>query len=218
VLAALFGLGLACATALEATPPALAPDSPEAGCIACHASQASELRFAPFHREGARGYGCLVCHLPHRGDPERDRGPSFPNRRCEDCHLEVLAQFALPFGHPLDGFVGCTSCHPAHGLPRRENREHTRSGACVSCHLEMGGPWVFDHEGDRNFGCLSCHEPHGSSNRRLLTHATTQMLCMTCHAFLDLEHLAGLGGGPFSSCLNCHTEIHGSYYDRHFLR
>jgi predicted CXXCH cytochrome family protein len=102
-------------------------------------------------------------------------------------------------------------------VARRERREVLRHDACVACHREFDFPFQFEHEGDRNWLCLSCHEPHGSANRRLLTHADTRQLCLSCHASLDDEH-AQSPGSPFLQCLQCHTEVHGSHWDRHFLR
>jgi DmsE family decaheme c-type cytochrome len=144
-------------------------------------------------------------------------GPSALRAECEDCHVEIVAQFRLPFHHPLGGNVRCASCHPPHGGPPRELREHVRREACLECHLEKEGPFLFEHEGDRNLLCLSCHEPHGSSNPRLLTHHDSRSLCHSCHMNLENVHLEE-PGSIFRDCLLCHTEVHGSNWDREFFR
>lgn len=101
--------------------------------------------------------------------------------RCEDCHAAESAQFSLPFRHPLGVSMGCTACHPAHGLAPRKLREHLRTEACVECHREHAGPFQFEHKGDRN------------------SHLHDQ-------------------GSIYRECLACHTEVHGSNWDREFLR
>jgi DmsE family decaheme c-type cytochrome len=191
----------------------------DAGCAACHADEARTARgFGP-HDALAGGPGCLGCHVAH----EPDGGARVPaplallRTSCEDCHAEVVAQFRLPFHHPLGASVGCTSCHPPHGGTRRELRESVYHDACVKCHQEKKGPFLFEHEGDRSFQCLSCHEAHGSSNPRLLTHHDSRSLCHTCHMSFDDLHIED-PGAVFRECLACHTEIHGSNWDRWFLR
>ena len=166
---------------------------------------------------GHRGLsgGCMGCHGDHAlGTGE---GPVELHARCEDCHGGALARFALPFRHPLGVGLDCTSCHPPHGLAPREQRAHLRHAVCVECHREFAGPFQFEHEGNRALGCLSCHEAHGSSNRRLLTHADSRMLCMSCHSDLEQSHRQN-PGSIFRECLNCHTEVHGSQWNRELLR
>jgi DmsE family decaheme c-type cytochrome len=142
--------------------------------------------------------------------------------RCEDCHREVQAEFAMPFRHPLDAgslgaASGCTSCHPPHGLAGLRARDHLRRDACLECHRELAGPFLFEHEGSRERLCLSCHEAHGSPNRRLLTHADSRSLCSSCHMNLEDIHIQN-PGSSFRNCLLCHTEIHGSDWDRELRR
>jgi DmsE family decaheme c-type cytochrome len=191
-----------------------------AACAQCHASQAADLRASHRHAEG-----CLLCHTPHAPlspleslapTPTGRLGPTQVAASCESCHPEATAEFALPYAHPLGASVSCTSCHDPHGGQRRAVRESERRDACVACHVQTRGPFVYEHEGDRHLGCLSCHEAHGSPNRRLLTHAQTRLLCLSCHANLDEIHVQS-PGSAFRECASCHTEVHGSNWDR-FLR
>ncbi len=209
-LLALLSIGaLACVSDVGGGAPVSAPST--AACGRCHASVPSS--FA--HRSSVEG--CLLCHRPHAGEAE-GTGPAGLQARCEDCHATELAEFSLPFHHPLGAGISCVSCHPPHGLQVwRAEREHLRFRACVGCHFEYEGPFQFEHEGDRSLLCLSCHLPHGSPNRRLLTHAETRMLCMSCHINLDQSHIQNLGS-IYRGCLRCHTEVHGSNWDRELLR
>lgn len=189
------------------------------------------------HRAAPGGsLGCLGCHTPHEGEGEEGpagsagepegthghaeppRGPSTLRATCASCHPLAAAEFRLPFRHPLGrGGIACTSCHPPHGLPPHELREQLRFRSCVGCHTEKKGPFVFHHSGNRNLLCLSCHEAHGSANRRLLTHATDRMLCFSCHGFIEIFHIQA-PGSIYRECITCHTEIHGSNWNRDYLR
>lgn len=200
-----------CASEVGHGSPVLAGVS--AHCIACHAPAAEALRADPAHRGNPAG--CLACHGEHEGGAGLGRVELVA--RCEGCHAGQHAQFSMPFRHPLGGDLGCTSCHPPHGLSPRESRTRLRRDVCLECHREYAAPFLFEHEGDRTLQCLSCHEPHGSPNRRLLTHADSRMLCMSCHAALEGSHRQN-PGSPFRECLHCHTEVHGSNWNRELLR
>jgi predicted CXXCH cytochrome family protein len=94
-------------------------------------------------------------------------------------------------------------------------QEHVRHDACVGCHIEFRGPYTYEHEGDERLACISCHEPHGSGNRRMLTYPDSLSLCISCHPLLEDHDLAY---PIWQQCLNCHTEVHGSRWDRALLR
>jgi predicted CXXCH cytochrome family protein len=62
--------------------------------------------------------------------------------------------------------------------------------------------------------CLNCHEAHGSNHEALLK-VQRPRLCAECHAFAHGGQ-GGMGAGASTSytvghsCVNCHTQIHGS--------
>ncbi len=197
---------------IRSAPEVRGPDGP---CITCHVEEGAQALESGFHRGDQGGPGCTLCHEPH--EDGAGLGPAALRSRCEDCHAEVLADFRMPFRHPIDPLEGCVACHPAHGGSRRELSEHLRHEACVDCHFELRGPVLFEHEGDRNLLCLSCHLPHGSPNRRLLTHADNRSLCMSCHETLEQIHVQN-PGSIFRDCVLCHTEVHGSNWDRALFR
>jgi len=214
--ATLLLFALACAAGREESLASLAASAgPDAACVDCHLDAASDLHRTRHHAGLNGGLGCLTCHTPHREGG--GRGPSELRASCASCHADVLAEFNLPFAHPLDRFVTCTSCHPAHGGSRQAVQHQTRLDRCTECHLEFAGPFIYPHEGSARMGCISCHEPHGSGNRRLLTHADQRSLCFSCHENLELLHVQN-PGSVFRECLSCHTEIHGSNWDRDLYR
>jgi DmsE family decaheme c-type cytochrome len=213
-------LVLSCAVERE-SPAAGVQDGEDSGCAACHAEEARDTHAFRAHR--SLGGGCLACHTAHgdsvAGDDGIPRLESKVHVNCQDCHAEVEEQLRLPFRHPVgaESANRCAICHSPHGGTTRELREHLRHDACVACHLEKAGPFLFAHDGDRTLQCLACHEPHGSSNPRLLTHHDSRSLCHSCHMNLEDVHRED-PGAVFRECLQCHTEIHGSNWDREFFR
>ena len=113
--------------------------------------------------------------------------------------------------------MGCSDCHNPHSARPKVRDRELRERACVRCHTEYRGPFVFAHQAGRSDGCVVCHTPHGSSNRRLLTHHNTQQNCLQCHADFPVFH-DQTSGAVFTNCLSCHTEIHGSNHSRYFFR
>jgi DmsE family decaheme c-type cytochrome len=207
-------LALSCAVDLSG---ARAPSSGETGCASCHADEARTFLRGVRHRGGGEDpSGCETCHEPHAIGAAGERTGAVRTRACEVCHAEVEAQFRLPFRHAR-GAVRCVECHAPHGGSRSDVREAERREVCVGCHVEFAGAFLYPHEGSHAEGCLSCHEPHGSTNRRMLTHARSRELCLSCHESLEVIHDQA-AGSRYRECLDCHTELHGSNWDRLLMR
>jgi DmsE family decaheme c-type cytochrome len=183
-------------------------------CAACHGDEPA-LRHAARGAHQRHDVGCLTCHSP--AAPAHDvRGDA--ERRCLECHRDVAAQFALPNRHPVpDGAMGCSDCHNAHDARPKVRDRALREGSCVRCHAQYRGPFVFAHQASRSDGCVICHAPHGATNRRMLTHATSQQTCLQCHADFPAFH-DQTPGAVFTNCLGCHTEVHGSNHSRFLFR
>jgi DmsE family decaheme c-type cytochrome len=208
-------LAIACAMPAEPESVSSFSEADEA-CLSCHAPDIRAQRWSVHGRRGAGGIGCGGCHSPH--DPagfDGNLGPSRLLHVCGDCHADVEAQFLLPYTHRPGTAVECTSCHDPHLGSSRELESHLRREACIACHLEYRGPYTYEHEGDERLACMSCHEAHGSGNRRMLTFPDSLSLCLSCHSNLDDHDLAF---PIWHECLNCHTEVHGSRWDRALLR
>jgi len=191
-------------------------DAQDAGCASCHAEESHDLRTSA-HRSGhGQGVGCTGCHLPHvAAGAGAGPGPAGLRRTCEECHGDVALELQLPHTHRPGTGVTCTSCHEPHHIALNGLHVPERRDACVACHLEVRGPYTYEHEGDRRLACMSCHGPHGSGNRRMLTYPDSLSLCLSCHPLLE-DH--DLSFPVWRDCLNCHTEVHGSRWDRALLR
>ncbi len=71
--------------------------------------------------------------------------------------------------------------------------------------------------------CQVCH-PGATNNLResihrtfLVNPATSEQACTICHGDFPIDHDQTLGS-VFTSCLSCHTEIHGSNHNRFLFR
>ena len=127
----------------------------------------------------------------------------------------VQAQFRLPNRHKVDrGRVLCTDCHDPHANRDRVRDRDVRVRSCEKCHAEKAGPFLHDHGIKRTEGCIACHAPHGSVNKRMLSHRRIKPLCLQCHAATAHD----LSDRRYDNCISCHVEIHGSDVDRYFER
>jgi DmsE family decaheme c-type cytochrome len=117
-----------------------------------------------------------------------------------------------------EGKMECSSCHNPHGSTnvRLLKIGNWVNEICVSCHTEKRGPYIWDHAPARE-ACSTCHDPHGSNQERMLV-AKMPMLCQRCH--VATRHPSSIYDGSDlnsrsnrligRSCVNCHSQIHGS--------
>lgn len=163
---------------------------------------------------------CSDCHNVHSGSVDLliDNRTEF----CGQCHVAAVNDFQRRSNHPLtDGNVSCISCHDFTASSGDPNVGHGPKANCTSCHPEFSGPYLYEHNAGSSFavegdGCVACHAPHGSPNDRLLTQ-TGDNLCRQCHG-IPAGHVTTHGGvGQQYDCLECHSEIHGSYDNRSLL-
>ena len=119
----------------------------------------------------------------------------------------------------------CTDCHDPHASVAEGALVRTTTNElCLSCHTEYRGPVLFDHA-PVSEDCSLCHEPHGSIHPALLTRRPP-LLCQSCHSQRGHPSIAFTedslpGGNPSAmvlerSCMNCHTQVHGSNHPSGF--
>src|SRR3990172_6827049 len=218
-----------------------------AKCLACHRKNDNE-RLFPRSKHLAAGVFCADCHTAHLtataevvtkpsvplralfSIPNRDAERQWLDNRllredqpqlCFSCHKDIEAQFQLPVRHRVnEGLVKCTDCHNPHGSLTPREMNATRTDACTTCHVEKKGPFVYEHGAVRVEGCNGCHTPHGSINLHLLKRRQERQLCLECHTApqgVNVPH-PRIGFETTGECTRCHVEIHGSNYQRQFLR
>ena len=187
-------------------------------CSECH---------APHLQSGVAGFdphlnqdiSCTDCHAIHSGYEGQllDVEAGF----CNKCHVAVVGQFRSRSNHPLtDEAVTCLSCHNVAGS-NDVSLGHGSDANCAACHPEHSGPYLYEHEATSSFatdgdGCIGCHQPHGSANERLLSQPGNG-LCRQCHGVPPKHTTTHSGLATQFDCIDCHTQVHGSYDNRVFL-
>lgn len=192
------------------------PQQTSARCLDCHQNSHEQSNFGrSMHLQN--GVSCIDCHSPHHAKESEFLLTVKSPELCYRCHLDVRAQFTLPFRHRVnEGLIQCNDCHNPHGSFRPKQLRTNAAGdaVCYKCHTEKLGPYVYQHEAVVE-GCTICHSPHGSTNARLLVQNQVNLLCLSCHA---LPAEVGPPATPtfhnqatkYQSCTLCHTAIHGS--------
>jgi DmsE family decaheme c-type cytochrome len=206
-------------------------------CLACHSKSRQLLLWAgSTHPES--GVACSGCHKLHVEKDKVFNKAAQPTV-CYTCHKEQRIQANRPWRHPIqEGKMTCSDCHAVHGSagPKLAKRD-TVNTTCYTCHAEKRGPFVQNHQPVAE-NCSSCHSPHGSNIAAMLN-ARDPILCNQCHTPHVAGGVGAVGGQPGvfpppagsqtvpavtplsggintvnlwqgRSCLNCHTQIHGS--------
>ncbi len=161
---------------------------------------------------------CASCHSSHEAHDPVQRTSTQP-QVCFDCHQQVRSQTMKAFGHPImQGKMDCTGCHSPHGDDTEGFQQLTANDTCFQCHAEKRGPYLWEHA-PVSEDCGLCHNPHGSTQPGMLT-KRAPLLCQSCHSQNGHPSVAfdtsGLPDGMPNqyllgqSCLNCHTQVHGS--------
>ena len=135
---ALLGLLLAACSSLQrrvAEPPKIegATFVGNQACVDCHKNFTRVFAISPHarlnflhapevERNSVEGIGCESCHGPGSlhvsagGGRKHIVNPGRDPAACFACHMNVHAQFALPYHHPvLEEKMNCVQCHVKHG-------------------------------------------------------------------------------------------------------
>jgi len=197
----------------------LTPQQRNKYCLACHENNARTGWIGSTHDNN--NVACSDCHKIHA---ERDPVLSTATQPdvCYKCHQQKRADFNKPSAHPVRfGKMTCSECHSPHGSNATAMlNKPTVNQTCYTCHAEKRGPFLWEHAPVAE-DCTLCHSPHGTVRPTLLK-KTPPLLCQQCHSVAGHPSVArtstalpgGAGGGSAfllaGSCLNCHSQIHGS--------
>jgi DmsE family decaheme c-type cytochrome len=188
-------------------------------CLGCHQNGLRMNWQGSQHQ--SNDIACVSCHTIHAVKDPILVKISQPEK-CFTCHAEQRALSFQFSHHPIrEGKVVCSDCHNPHGSPGPTLLKEVRvTDLCYTCHADKRGPQLWEHQPVRE-DCTNCHNPHGSVNPRLLKEKVP-FLCLDCHAATN--DMGGVGVSTRSvaphsgslylygdrSCLNCHSQIHGS--------
>jgi len=198
-------------------------------CTACHADDVTLAWHGSVHERNE--IGCANCHSVHTATDAVGLH-SAQAEVCLDCHRRVRADVMKHFAHPVRSdravrmtAMVCTDCHSPHAsVSTGQLTRNTLNELCLSCHAEFRGPVLFDHA-PVSEDCSLCHQPHGSIHPAMLTRRTP-LLCQSCHSQRGHPSRSFTDDGlpdnnPSAlllerSCLNCHTQVHGSNHPSGF--
>jgi DmsE family decaheme c-type cytochrome len=196
-------------------------DRASESCLACH-NRGNHAGWEGSVHE-ARKLACTTCHSVHQPkSTTRQLVKATETQLCATCHRVQVAKTERAVAHmPVrEGKMACSSCHNPHGSISNVKALKVGSSvveSCTSCHTEMRGPVLWEHAPVRE-NCATCHDPHGSSNDRMLA-VRMPMLCQRCHvatrhpaSIYDKDEITvNKSNRMFGrSCVNCHSNIHGS--------
>jgi DmsE family decaheme c-type cytochrome len=186
-------------------------------CLGCHDADVGFGWHAGPHERN--DVACASCHTIHAA-----RDPVLATATqadvCYTCHQTVRTATLKPYAHPLrSGKMSCTGCHSPHGATEDlQLARQTLNDTCYQCHAEKRGPFLWEHAPVAE-DCSICHVPHGSNYPAMLAQRPP-FLCQSCHSQAGHPSIAqtpdGLAAGAPSayllgqSCLNCHSQVHGS--------
>jgi DmsE family decaheme c-type cytochrome len=188
-------------------------------CITCHQGNARMNWQGSQHQ--SNDIACNSCHTLHTVS-DAVRSKETQPQVCFKCHGEQRADSYQYSHHPIrEGKVVCSDCHNPHGSAGPKLLKEVRvTDTCYNCHADKRGPFLWEHQPVRE-DCTICHNPHGSVNARLLKEKIP-FLCIDCHAAANdmggqsanSTNLPAHGSFYYTmgdrSCLNCHSQIHGS--------
>lgn len=199
----------------------------EERCLSCH--QGDHESFAR-SAHGEAKISCTQCHSIHNSESDVKLLRASQPTLCYSCHKDVKPAFSKPFHHKVnEGLLKCSDCHDPHGTFEKSMTKSAaqQDAVCVKCHQENAGPFIYEHPVVKTEGCVFCHSPHGSANPRLLARNNVNQLCLQCHT--GLKGTQFTAGGPptspvhdqsmqYTSCIVCHSQIHGSNVVDTFIR
>lgn len=186
-------------------------------CLGCHERDPGSTWHTGVH--AFADVSCASCHTLHA---ERDPVMSVAQQPevCFGCHQRQRTESLMASTHPIRyAQMSCSACHDPHGNAGGAalNRASVND-VCYACHSEKRGPFLWEHAPVAE-DCSLCHRPHGSTHPALLTRRPPS-LCQQCHSQAGHPSIAGTAtgippGGASAlllggSCLNCHSQIHGS--------
>jgi len=186
-------------------------------CLTCHESRGRLGWFGSMHE--MEEVSCASCHQVHAG---RDRVFDSLTQQavCFTCHQKKRSDTYKASSHPLRfGGISCSGCHDPHdGNNDFLLQKSTVNLTCYTCHAEKRGPFLWEHA-PASEDCTLCHQPHGSNHPALLL-KRPPLLCQQCHSpagHPSTAYTSEEADDDFNnrfllgrSCLNCHSQIHGS--------
>jgi DmsE family decaheme c-type cytochrome len=197
-------------------------------CATCH-EKAVNTRFNQ-STHSQRSQSCATCHngVNEHFQAQMDGKSGVPtpsmkprtaadiNATCMTCH-DKGARTNWHGGAHDRRDVSCMSCHSIHNFKSNAAQLKTANDfdTCFTCHKQMRAQFQRTSHHPLREGkmqCSSCHNPHDSTQPKMISAASVNEKCYSCHTEKR---------GPFvwehepvrESCVTCHNP-HGSNHPR----
>lgn len=208
-------------------------------CMSCHEKDAKRI-FWMGSQHQARDIVCSSCHQVHAAqDKVRDKRTQpevcYTCHKEQQAFANKPSHHPIP-----EGKMTCSNCHNPHGgAGHKQLVKDSVNATCYTCHAEKRGPFIHSHQPVTD-DCTNCHNPHGTTADAMLKtrppflclgchdpsshpgnvpgiagrvdmsrNANGTVLSATTPR--DNNNTSGVVGKTQGlSCLNCHTDIHGS--------
>ena len=162
-------------------------------CMSCHDTDVQRRHWQGSAHQ-SRDVACTSCHQIHTGhDAVRDKREQA--EVCYTCHKEQRALANKPSHHPIpEGKMSCSDCHNPHGTT-------------ADFMLKTRAPFL----------CLSCHDPSShlgyvpgvAANVNTSKNPSGTIISATTPPD-NWNTNTAVGTTQGLSCMNCHTQVHGS--------
>jgi len=177
-------------------------------CYLCHDDMRKKFASATRVHRPAVDH-CLPCHNPHTtSNPFQLR--KAVNETCFTCHKRIQEKVrnASIVHEAVTTANGCANCHDPHASNQPDLLRQRMDQLCLSCHNKplqtRDGRTIADmrpqlnaqylHGGIRSGMCSYCHDPHGATQRNLLTKKFPE----TFYTKFDV--------GKYELCFSCHDK------------
>jgi len=183
-------------------------------CLDCHTEIKVRVNQRKGYHSSAKVYkkSCILCHSEHHG------------RQYQIIHFDTKTFDHNTTGYTLEGKHAskqCRVCHtPANIVDQQlKKKKSTYLGLgreCISCHEDY-------HQKTLNEKCSDCHTYEGfkpasrfnhSKARFTLRGRHSEVECIKCHEISSLngKSFQKFKGVKFSSCANCHKDVHNNQF------
>ena len=208
-------------------------------CMSCHDTDVQRRHWEGSAHQ-SRDVACTSCHQIHTGhDAVRDKREQAEVCYTCHKEQRALANKPSHHPIP-EGKMACSDCHNPHGtLGEKALVKDTVNDTCFQCHAEKRGPFLWSHQPVTD-NCANCHNPHGTTADYMLKTRAPFLCLSCHDPSSHLGYVPGVAANVNTSknpsgtiisattppdnwntntavgktqglsCMNCHTEVHGS--------